>query len=79
VDPTIRAQIRKDVEIAIRARIDEKGQVTRAEAVSHDGTAGGYLEAAAINAMLKWRFAPARLGDKAVPSEQTVTFVFGKE
>jgi hypothetical protein len=73
LDPALRAQIRKEVEISIRAQIDDTGRVVKAEAITHQA---GYLEASAIAAMMKWRFEPARLGNKAVPSEQIVNFVF---
>jgi hypothetical protein len=73
LEPALRAQIRKDVEISIRAEIDETGRVVKAEAITHQA---GYLEASAISAMMKWRFEPAHLGNKAVRSEQLVNFVF---
>jgi hypothetical protein len=73
LEPALRSQIRKEVEISIRARIDDTGRVVKAEAITHQA---GYLEASAITAMMKWRFEPAHLGNKAVPSEQIVNFVF---
>ena len=66
------------VEVTLDVHIDETGRVTRAEAEprAQKTPVDSELDKMAIDAMLRWRFDPARTGDKPVASDQGVTFVF---
>ena len=70
---------RGPVTVAVRLRIDEKGQVRGADPVSptSDLKGGGfYLRVASTSAARGWRFQPATIGGKPVPSEMVITFSF---
>jgi protein TonB len=78
VTPSVRALLRKDVEISVQIEIDKTGKPVNALALSHDATLGGYLERASLAAAMQWRFEPARLGGQPVASAHKVMFVFRK-
>ena len=78
VDPSVRALMQRDVEIVVQVEIDDTGRVTKASALSHDATLGGYLEKASISAAMRCRFEPAHMGDKAVASTHMLRFSFRK-
>jgi len=66
------------VEVILRVHVDETGRVTRAEAEpkAQQTLLDRELERMAIAAALRWRFEPAHAGDKSVPSDNAITFVF---
>ena len=71
----LRAVLSKEATVRVKVQIDEKGRVTKADPVLEKGV-HQLLVGAAVRAALAWRFAPARMGDRGVPSEMTLEFRF---
>jgi TonB family protein len=61
--------------VAVRVAIDQKGNVWDANLLSKD--VDGKLGLSALEAARRWRFEPARVDDKPVPSDMVVRFRFG--
>jgi TonB family protein len=76
VPASIRAQIRSDNTIVVKAQVSASGHVTSANPISSSGDAAGILVKYAVQAARGWRFRPATEGGKPVPSERNITFLF---
>lgn len=66
------------VEVEVKLQIDAQGRVVRAEPTQPWKGFNQHLARAAVEAALRWKFIPARINEKAVPSVQNVNFVFQK-
>lgn len=77
--PTVKAMLKRRVDIQIRVNIDASGKVVRAEPVASQTGLNPYLSTTAANAARLWIFQPARRGDAPVPSEMILQFSFGPE
>jgi len=73
--PISPAALAEDVAVNVRLTVGADGEVERAELLSHrvDNT----LAQAAVDAAKQWRFKPATLDERPVPSELVVRFRFG--
>ena len=60
-------------DVVLKATLDEGGQVVAVEVLK--GVSPG-LDAAAVQALERWRFRPARRGGEPVRFEQVLTFRF---
>ncbi len=79
VPSSIRPRIRGVIPIDVRVHIDARGRVVSATPTSRPAAGlNSYLASRAIYAARLWRFAPARENGRAVPSTQTIHFVFEK-
>jgi hypothetical protein len=80
VQPALPAAVRKliaaPVDVNVKVTISAAGRVERAEPLPNPEPVSSTLVAAAHNAALRWRFAPAIRGTKAVPSELILRFQF---
>jgi hypothetical protein len=84
LQPATAALIPQDakIEIMIRVQIDQEGRVVGARAVPQSDASTGksavysLLEKAGVDAAMLWEFEPARRGDKKVPSDHEVVFLF---
>jgi TonB family protein len=72
VKSKIQAEVRVDVVVAI----DQEGNVTGAHITSTKGERARLLETEALRAARQSRFRPAREGEKTVPSQMILTFLF---
>ncbi len=68
------AAMKKEVHILVD--INENGTVSRARAVDSQPNSPHLLENAASDAARLWRFRPAKVGDKPVPSTMILVFKF---
>jgi len=79
IPASIRPRIHGSIPIDVRVRIDARGRVTSAiPAVRQRAGLNSYLASRAVYAAKLWRFTAARENWKAVPSTQTIHFVFEK-
>jgi protein TonB len=78
LDQSLRSLILQDVQVEAVLRIDESGRVVSATVVNPGAGFRSHLDRAAIAAAKRWRFRPAQMGGKNIPSVQTVRFVFRK-
>jgi protein TonB len=62
--PAVSKRSREQGRVMLRVRVDEKGNVEGAEVQSSSGFPR--LDEAALQAVRRWRFVPARLGERAV-------------
>lgn len=74
----IRSVLVNDVEVEVRVEIDASGHVVRAEPLQKLTGLYKHIERAAVNAAERWRFQPATINGKNVPSVQTIKFLFRK-
>lgn len=70
--PSIARQLRTEGEVVLDLEVDPSGSVSAAKAISGPPV----LRAAALDAVKRWKFAPATLGGKPVSSNQTVKVDF---
>jgi TonB family protein len=70
--PPVARQLRTEGEVVINLDLDASGKVTDAKVVS----GAPMLRTAALDAVRRWKYEPATLGDKPVPSTQTVKVDF---
>ena len=70
--PQVARQMRLQGVVVLDLQIDNAGSVKGAKVVS----GSPLLTAAAIDATRRWHFQPATLGDRAVPSTETVKVSF---
>jgi TonB family protein len=70
--PAMARQIHSEGEVILRLDVDAAGNVADAKAVS----GAPLLRAAALDAVRKWKYQPATLGDKPVASTETVKIDF---
>lgn len=62
--------------VDITVAIDEKGRVLNARLISNQTKVSSALTTAAMNAARAWKFRPAFMNGKAIPSEHTIQFLF---
>jgi protein TonB len=79
VQPSLSPQMQKmlisrDTKMEVKAYVDGKGKVTRAEVIS--GSNHKILSNAVISAALAWKFEPARKNGVPQAAESTIVFVF---
>jgi protein TonB len=75
VDPNYSRKALKGIdpiEIVLRVQIDERGQISRV--LVDQGIPGSQLEAAAVSAVLRWKFQPAT--ENGVPTRSWTTVRF---
>jgi protein TonB len=70
--PAMARQLRVEGEVVVSLDVDASGSVSAAKAIS----GAPLLRAAALDAVRRWKYQPATLGDKAVPSTETVKVDF---
>ena len=70
--PSLARQMRVDGEVVISLDVDTSGKVSSARAISGPPV----LRAAALDAVKRWKYQPAMLGDKAVVSTEVVKVQF---
>lgn len=63
--------------VSVQLHIDAAGNVTQASYAPPTGTFGKYFAELALTAARRWKFEPARIGDKSVPSDKVLEFRFG--
>ncbi len=78
LEPAIRSVLVNDVEVEVRLHIDASGRVIRADPIQKLTGLYQHIERAAVNAAERWRFQPATIDGKKVPSVQTIKFLFRK-
>lgn len=71
----LRSLLRSNTEIAVKLKLDASGKVVSAVPISPQQYLPG-LAAAAVDAAQHWRFEPARVRNKPVPSETILKFRF---
>ena len=72
VPPPVPEDIQKDVQVTVKAQVDETGRVTAATQVAGDPACA----MAAERAVRRWTFAPARQDGRPVPGEVEVPVLF---
>jgi TonB family protein len=75
----VKSKIQSEVRVDVVVAIDQEGNVTGAHITSTKGEKARLLETEALRAARQSRFRPAREGEKTVPSEMTLTFLFKPE
>jgi protein TonB len=65
-------QLHIEGEVLVSLDVDASGSVSAARAVS----GAPLLRAAALDAVRQWKYQPATLGDKPIPSTETVKVNF---
>jgi protein TonB len=78
VEPTLppRANKGKGGTVVLKVLVNEQGRISRV--LVERGIPGSDLEAAAISAVLRWKFRPATRNGEPIRSWTKATFVFGK-
>jgi hypothetical protein len=71
----LRAFLTGEKTVSVRVRVDERGVVTRAEAIPEHGLSQ-YLITVSQSTAMMWRFRPATRNGKPVPSDYIVGFHF---
>ena len=79
IPPKVKAKIQSEVRVDVVVAIDEEGNVTGAHVASTKGEKSHLLETEALRAARQSRFRPAREGEKRVPSQMVLTFLFKPE
>ncbi len=77
VPPEVRRAVTHAVPVEVKVYVNPAGKVEYAELLSEQTQANSELATLAVYAARKWEFAPAREGDRTVPSEVLVKFRFG--
>jgi protein TonB len=70
--PSMARQLHIEGEVLVSLDVDASGSVSAARAVS----GAPLLRAAALDAVRQWKYQPATLGDKPIPSTETVKVNF---
>lgn len=65
-----------NVVVPVIVKINEAGKVTSAALAVPDNSIRLEISKEALKAAGKWRFSPAKIGDKAISSEMRINFVF---
>lgn len=73
-----RRRIVGEVVVRVKASVDAAGKVTAAEPVAGSDAASDALAAAAVSAVKRWQFEPARRGGETVPADVVLSFTFRK-
>jgi TonB family protein len=76
ITQSVRAQMRSDIEVSVTVLIDANGQVTDARVVSTKGALPGMVTDEALRAARSFRFKPARVNDRNIPSQMVLSFQF---
>jgi outer membrane biosynthesis protein TonB len=71
-----RAMLRGPANVSLRVFIDGKGNVTRVEPAGARESIPPLALGAAVSAAKAWKFEPAQMRGRPVPSEFEVTFQF---
>ncbi len=79
VSEKLKQSIVGDVFITLDLDVDEKGKVTKAVLAGKITKNVQKLESAALDAVRRWQFEPARQGDRPIPSQTTVKLHFEGE
>jgi outer membrane biosynthesis protein TonB len=75
IAPTVPSNLQPEIaELDVKVSIDDSGKISRTQVLSE--AYDERLEQLAKNALHRWEFAPARLNEKAVPSEMILHFDF---
>jgi len=69
-------KITSEQTIDVQVNLNQEGQVVSATVVKRTGALSGLLTSAAVDAARHWVFKPAQRGDRTIPSEHTISFVF---
>jgi hypothetical protein len=72
----VKSKIQSEVRVDVLVAIDQEGNVTRAHVSSTKGQSAHLLVTEALRAAKQSRFRPAREGEKTVPSQMVLTFLF---
>jgi TonB family protein len=75
----VKSKIQSEVRVDVVVAIDQEGNVTGAHITSTKGERARLLETEALRAARQSRFRPAREGEKTVPSQMILTFLFKPE
>jgi TonB family protein len=73
------AKLAQGVDVKVKIKIDESGNVTSAHALIDGPKRDKKLMAAAARAVREWKFEPAQAHGSNVPSEETIVLHFGPE
>ena len=68
--------VNNDVQVDVEVHIDENGVVRQADPLSGRGGKSTMLTAQALMAARKWRFKPAEVDGRRVPSTYVISFKF---
>jgi TonB family protein len=83
VQPALRLEERRgitqNVRLDVKVYVDESGKVQYAELLTPASEKTRNLAAAAVYTARRWRFTPARSGERAIPSEFLLRFDFKPE
>jgi hypothetical protein len=77
VPSNVRGMLSRPLVVSVTLQIDAAGNVTDASYAPPSGTFGKYFAELALTAARRWKFEPARVGDRGVPSEKILEFRFG--
>ena len=78
VSEKVRRSINGDVVVRVRVNVDAAGKVIGAEPVGTGSPVAEALADAAISAIKRWQFEPARRGGDKVASDIVLSFTFRK-
>jgi TonB family protein len=78
VQDAVRRTMNRDVVVQIRATVDENGNVLNAASLNQGNPIADSLAGAAITAVKRWQFEPARRGEERVPGDIVLSFTFRK-
>jgi TonB family protein len=70
--------VNNDLQVDVKVHIDENGVVQDAEPLASNGSRSTMLTAQALIAARKWRFKPADVDGRKVPSTYVISFKFRK-
>jgi TonB family protein len=76
IPANVKAKVQSEVRVNVVVAIDREGNVTGARIASSKGESAPLLETEALRAARQSRFRPAREGEKTVPSQMVLTFLF---
>jgi hypothetical protein len=79
VPAKVKSQVQSEVRVDVVVAIDPAGNVTGARVKSTEGESAKLLVTEALRAARQSRFRPAREGQKTVPSQMILTFLFKPE
>jgi hypothetical protein len=76
IPPAVRLMLTGQAVVEVRVRVDENGRVTKADTTTQQSPLHTHLAGLARNAAYMWRFTPAKIGDRPVPSDYVIVFKF---
>ncbi len=76
IPANVKSKVQSEVRVNVVVAIDREGNVTGARIASTKGESAPLLETEALRAARQSRFRPAREGEKTVPSQMVLTFLF---